>query len=114
MFGIERTRTYEYKQGDFYASCTYNVPTAEDMQTIYANKDNQKETEVFKKFVTKIESNDEELNGKTPSEVIKMPGSWLFVRKCSQAIFELGALGEVQKKDSGPVLPSSGEVSEAV
>lgn len=80
-------------------SVEFNVPTAEEVETVFRGNKDLKDTDVFKAFATSISSPDIEgwKDGVKADEVVALPGTYPLVGKAVAEITKAAVLSDSEK-----------------
>ena len=99
MITLERTRTISVPFMNAAVAVSFNIPTAEEVETtIRASKD-IKDTDLFRAFVTKVSCPDIEgwADGLAADAVTVLPGTFPLVNKTALEIMQSAFLSEAEK-----------------
>ncbi len=108
MITISRNRTISVSFLGVDATAVFNVPTAEEVETVFRGNKDLKDTEVFKAFTTSISSSEIEgwKDGVKADTVVALPGTYPLVGKVVAEIMKAAVLSDSEKTDNGRVCSS--------
>lgn len=96
MITLEREKIVEIPFCGSKVVFRYKVPNAIETEEIFNSK--AKNTEIFKRFTLEIGCSDcEEINGKFPSDLVAMPGTYALVSNVANEIIKSATLSEEEK-----------------
>ena len=95
MISISRTRSMTVQYGDDSLVVEFSVPSALETEDVLLAQ--SKDSDIFKKFVTRISSENNEEDTVFPSKFLELPGSYKVLNEVSKAIVKSATLGEEEK-----------------
>lgn len=96
MITLEREKIVEMPFCGSKVVFRFKVPNAIETEEIFNAK--MKNTEIFKRFTLEVGCPDcEEIDGKFPSDLISMPGTYLLVSNVASEIIKSATLSEDEK-----------------
>ena len=99
MITLSRTKTVSIPFMGADVLVEFKVPTAEDVESVFRGNKDIKDTDIFKKFVSRVISADIEgwTDGLKPGDVTAMPGTYSLVNKAALEITQTAFLVEPEK-----------------
>lgn len=97
MITFARTRKHVLDFKDASIAIEFNVPTAEEFEELRGGA--LKDTEIFRRFVTKVSSDDVEgwKDGIDAEDVVKTPGTYAIVAGAAVEVVSSGMLEKSTK-----------------